>query len=428
MSTLAIQGCQWGDEGKGKITDYFAAKADIVVRSQGGNNAGHSIVHGTTRYAVRLLPSGIFSPQVMNVLADGVVLNPWALLEEIKGIQAVGITSFHLMISNRAQILMPYDIALDHAREAALAGAKIGTTGRGIGPAYEDMAGRIGLRMGDLLEPSFLKSRLHEALLLKNKELVAFGEAPADEAQLYHDLLGVAQELSPYIQDTSAYLNAALNAKKKILFEGAQGAMLDIIHGTYPYVTSSSPLATAIPFYCGIPLTGVKDVLGLVKAYTTRVGAGPFPSEIADEALAEKIRIKGNEYGTVTHRPRRIGWLDACELRYVRSLTGVKNVALMLLDVLTGLDEIKICNQYRLDGAKIDTMPATVEGVSRLERDFLSLPSWKEDISTVKRYEDLPLECRNYIETIEKITGFHVAIVSVGPEKEETIIREEIFR
>jgi adenylosuccinate synthase len=427
MATLAIQGCQWGDEGKGKITDYCASKADVVVRSQGGNNAGHSIVHHGTRYALRLLPSGIFNPNVVNVLADGVVINPWALLEEIDGIEKDGVHDFQLMVSTRAQMLLPYDIDLDHAREAALGVAKIGTTGRGIGPAYEDMASRTGIRMGDLLEPAYLKERLSEVLVIKNKELTAFGAAPYELEELYARIMSIAPRLVPFIKDTSNFLNKSLAEKKKVLFEGAQGAMLDIIHGTYPYVTSSSPLSIAIPFYCGLPLDSVEHTLGIVKAYTTRVGAGPFPSEITDLEKAQYIRDKGHEYGTVTKRPRRIGWLDACELRYVKSLTGVKEVALMLLDVLGDLDEIKICNEYVDNGEDVESMPSTVAGVARLQAKYISLPSWKGDISQAKTYKELPIEARHYVDTIENLTGLKVVMVSVGPDKDQTIVRKEIF-
>jgi len=427
MATLAIQGCQWGDEGKGKITDYCASKADIVVRSQGGNNAGHSIVHHGVRYALRLLPSGIFNPNVVNVLADGVVINPWALLEEIDGIEKDGVKNFQLLVSTRAQMLLPYDIDLDHAREAALGEAKIGTTGRGIGPAYEDLASRTGIRMGDLLEPDYLQERLREVLVIKNKELAAFGSATYDPDELYARIMAIAPRLLPFIKDASNFLQKSLAEKKKILFEGAQGAMLDIIHGTYPYVTSSSPLSIAIPFYCGLPLDSVEHTLGIVKAYTTRVGAGPFPSEITDLEKAQHIRDKGHEYGTVTKRPRRIGWLDACELRYVKGLTGVKEVALMLLDVLGDLDEIKICNEYVSGGNDVDYMPSTVAGVARIQAKYISLPSWQGDISGVKAYKELPIEARHYVETIENLTGLKVVMVSVGPDKDQTIVRKEIF-
>jgi adenylosuccinate synthase len=428
MASLAIQGCQWGDEGKGKITDYCAQKADIVVRSQGGNNAGHSIVRNGVRYALKLLPSGIFNPKVINVLADGVVINPWALLDEIKGIKEAGVTNFQLYIGTRATLLMPYHIDLDKAREVALGNAKIGTTGKGIGPCYEDRSARTALRMGDLLEPAYLHERLSEVLILKNKELVAFGAQPYDLEDLYGKLMAVGKELTPYIHDTSNFLGKALSSgKNKVLFEGAQGAMLDLSFGTYPYVTSSSPMVTAIPENCGIPFNAVNSVLGIVKAYTTRVGAGPFPSEIANLDLASKIREKGHEYGTVTKRPRRIGWLDACQLRYVMSISGVKSCALMLLDVLGDLDEIKICNSYSLDGKIIDYMPATVDALARVVPSFVSLPSWKGDISQITRYDALPPEAKNYIATIEEITGLHIDMISVGPDQKQTIIRKEVF-
>lgn len=427
MSTLAIQGCQWGDEGKGKITDYYASRADVVVRSQGGNNAGHSIVHGGTRYALKLLPSGILNPQVTNVLADGVVINPWALEEEIENIAKLGVTDFKLLLSNRAQILMPYHIDIDHAREGALGNEKIGTTGKGIGPCYEDMASRMGLRMGDLLDPLYLQERLTSVLAIKNRLLASYNMPTYEFADLYERLLKIAALLGRYITDTSLFLAKAIDNGKKVLFEGAQGAMLCLEHGTYPYVTSSSPLATAIPYNCGLPLTSVNAILGIVKAYDTRVGAGPFPSEIEDLSLAQALRDKGHEYGTVTHRPRRIGWLDIPELLYVRRLTGVKEVALMLLDVLGGQKEIKICTGYTLEGKPFEGMPSTVSELSRIKPVYLTLPSWKEDLSSIKKFADLPLEAKNYIATLEELSSLHVALVSVGPDKEQTIIRKEIF-
>jgi len=427
MSSLAIQGCQWGDEGKGKITDYCASKADVVVRSQGGNNAGHSIVHHGTKYALRLLPSGVFNKNVTNVLADGVAINPWALLEEIDGLKKAGVDGFHLLISNRSPILMPYHIDIDHAREGALGNAKIGTTGRGIGPCYEDLAVRLSLRMGDLLEKDYLHERLLEVLPIKNKTLGAYGLSVYETEDLYQKLLSVGEKLGAYITDTSLFLSESLAAKKKVLFEGAQGAMLCLEHGTYPYVTSSSPLATAIPLNCGLPLNSVSSILGIVKAYTTRVGAGPFPSEIADLSLAQKIRDKGHEYGTVTKRPRRIGWLDAVELRYVARLTGVKKVALMLLDVLGDMDSIQIAVKYTLDGKEIETMPSTVSALSRVQASYESFPSWKGDLSACRHFEELPKEAKDYIAVLEKLTGLEVAMVSVGPDKEQTIIREEVF-
>ncbi|MCH3910066.1 MAG: adenylosuccinate synthase [Bacilli bacterium] len=427
MPSLAIQGSQWGDEGKGKITDFYASKADVVVRSQGGNNAGHSIVHHEKRYALRLLPSGVFNKNVTNILADGVVINPWALLDEIKGIKEAGVNDFKLLISEKATILMPYHIDLDKARENCLGKEKIGTTGKGIGPAYEDRAERTALRMGDLLERDYLKKRLYSVLKIKNIELAAYGAKTYDPEELYKSLLELAEELKGHIVDTSLFLSEAIKSKKKILFEGAQGAMLDLSDGTYPYVTSSSPLANAIPSNCGLPLDAVDNVLGIVKAYTTRVGEGPFPSEIEDLSLASAIREKGHEYGTVTHRPRRIGWLDAVELNYVRRVSGMSYGALMLLDVLTGLEEIKVVDAYYLDGKKIESMPSNVETLLRVKPHYAIFKSWKEDISGVSKYDDLPKEAKDYIAGIERLSGVKMTMISVGPDKDSTILLKELL-
>ncbi len=426
MSTLAIQGMQWGDEGKGKITDYFASKADVVVRSQGGNNAGHSIVFNGKRYALRLLPSGVFHKHIVNVIADGVTVNPIALIDELDSLKAQGIEGIQLLISNRATLLMPYHVDLDKARENALGKAKIGTTGRGIGPSYEDKASRLGLRMGDVIDEGYLKERLEEVLPIKNLELRAFGakEYTVDELLAY--LAPVRERLSSLITDTSLFLEEQIASGKKVLFEGAQGAMLCLTHGTYPYVTSSSPLATAIPLNAGLPLDSINTMCGITKAYCTRVGAGPFPSEIEGED-ANNIREKGHEYGTVTKRPRRIGWLDVMELKYIKRITGVKYSALMLLDVLSAVDEIKLCVGYKLNGKEINTMPSTVKEVGKIEPIYISMPSWKENISSCKSFEELPLEAQNYIKKIEELSGIFFAIVSVGPDREQTIIRKELF-
>ena len=426
MSTLAIQGMQWGDEGKGKVTDYFSSRADVVVRSQGGNNAGHSIVYGGKRYALRLLPSGVFHKETTNVIADGVTVNPTGLIEELDSLNEQGIKDIKLIISNRATLLMPYHVALDKARENALGNAKIGTTGRGIGPSYEDKASRLGLRMGDILDKDYLKERLEEVLPLKNLELRAFGAKEYTVDELLEYLEPVRNRLSPLITDTSLYLEKAIKEGKRVLFEGAQGAMLCITHGTYPYVTSSSPLATAIPLNTGLPLDSVNTICGITKAYCTRVGAGPFPSEI-DGDMAHAIREKGHEYGTVTKRPRRIGWLDLMELKYVARITGVKYSSLMLLDVLSAVDELKLCVGYKIDGKEIDTMPSTVKEVGKIEPVYITLPSWKEDISECKSFEELPLNAQNYVKKIEEITGIYFAFISVGADREETIIRKELF-
>ena len=426
MATLAIEGMQWGDEGKGKITDYYASQAEIVVRSQGGNNAGHSIQHHGVRYALRLLPSGILNPHVINVLADGMVVNPTCLLEELKGLKEKGIEKYNLIISKRVTLLLPYHIEIDKARENALGDAKIGTTKNGIGPAYEDRAARLSIRAGDLLDPDYLYKRLSSIVPLKNIEIKAYGGQEVDLETLYKELLEIGNTLKDHITDTTVFLQKALKENKRILFEGAQGAMLCTTYGTFPYVTSSSPLATAIPANTGLPLTCVDTVLGIMKAYTTRVGEGPFPSEFDDE-LAHLIREKGHEYGTVTHRPRRVGWLDIPQLHFVKEISGIKHVALMLLDVLSAVDEIKIVTKYFLDGKEIDYMPSTVSELAKVTTESITLPSWKEDISEVKKYEDLPLNCRNYIETIERLLDVNIDIISVSPEADATIIKDKLF-
>ena len=426
MKTLAIEGMQWGDEGKGKVTDFCASHADIVVRSQGGNNAGHSIEHHGVRYALRLLPSGILNPDTVNVIADGVVINPKAMLEELRILSEKGISSYQLLISKRATLLMPYHIEIDKAREEALGDKKIGTTKNGIGPCYEDRASRLSLRVGDLLDIESLQERVESILPLKNLELKAYGGKEFSVEEIMAMLLEVREALLPHIIDTTAYLQKALKEGKKILFEGAQGAMLCMTYGTFPFVTSSSPLATAIPNNTGLPLTAVEDVLGIMKAYTTRVGAGPFPTEI-DGPLADSIREKGHEFGTVTHRPRRVGWLDLPQLKYVIEISGIKRVALMLLDVLSAVDELKLCTGYFIDGKEIDYMPSTVAELEKIEPQFITMPSWKEDISSIRNYDELPLNCRRYLETIEEKLGVKIAMVSVGPDKEATILREELF-
>ena len=426
MSTLAIEGMQWGDEGKGKITDLYAMKADIVVRSQGGNNAGHSIQHNGVRYALRLLPSGILNEHVINVLADGMVINPICLLEELDNLKNKGITKYNLVISSRATILLPYHIEIDKAREEALKGNKIGTTKNGIGPCYEDKAARLSIRMGDLLDLESLRNRLEAIVPIKNLQLQAFGGKPVDIDEIFNLLKDVAIKLKDRIIDTTVFLRKAYKENKKILFEGAQGAMLCLNYGTFPYVTSSSPLVTAIPNNTGLPLTAVNQVLGIMKAYSTRVGEGPFPSEI-DGDIAHRIREKGHEYGTVTKRPRRVGWLDIPQLKYVKEISGITSIAIMLLDVLSAVEEIKIVTKYYVDGKEIDYVPSTVFELSKVKVETITLPSWKEDISNCKSFEELPINCQKYIETIEKLLECSIDIISVSPEKDATIIRKELF-
>ncbi len=427
METLAIQGRQWGDEGKGKITDYFASKADIVVRSQGGNNAGHTIQHNGKRFALRLLPSGILNSSVVNVLADGMVIDLSCLSKEIDNLVANGHSNFNLIISKRATLLLPYHIELDKAREEALGENKIGTTKNGIGPCYEDKAARLSLRAGDLAYPEYVKERLESILPLKNLELKAYGAKTYTVDEIREYLNKYSDLVLPRLTDTSNYLQKALKEGKKVLFEGAQGAMLCLTYGTFPFVTSSSPLANAIPSNAGLPGGSVAKTCGIVKAYTTRVGAGPFPSEIENQEIAQTIRDKGHEYGTVTGRPRRIGWLDAAQLKYVVSLTGAKHAALMLTDVLSAVKTIKICTKYQINGQDIDYMPSSLPELYEVKPVYEELPSWTEDISSAKSYEDLPENCKNYIHRIEELTGLSLDLISVGPDKNQTIIRKEIF-
>lgn len=426
MPRLVVEGSQWGDEGKGKITDYLAMKADVVVRFQGGNNAGHTIVFDGHKYALKLLPSGIFNPHIKNVLANGMVINPKALLEELKGIEEKGFTNYQLFISDRAHILMPYHLDLDGAYESKLSDNKIGTTKKGIGPCYTDKAARFGLRMGDLLDPIELKERLKNTLAIKNMELEMLDLKPYDLENLYQELLAYAEKLKPHICDTSILLNHEIELDSKILFEGAQGMMLCLDHGTYPYVTSSCPAASSVPLNAGIAPKFIDKVLGICKAYTTRVGEGPFPSELFN-SIGDDIREKGHEYGTVTRRPRRIGYLDTVVINHARRCSGIDYIALMLLDVLSGIEELKICTHYELDGEVIDYIPSSLASYQKCKPCYIALKGWKEDITQVTSFEELPLEAQEYIKKIEELTKTKVALFSVGPDRKQTIIIEEIF-
>ncbi|MDE7381716.1 MAG: adenylosuccinate synthase, partial [Muribaculaceae bacterium] len=353
---LVVIGSQWGDEGKGKITDFFACKADMVVRYQGGNNAGHTVAFNGKKYSLRSIPSGIFNPSTINVLGNGMVVNPESLVKELDILHQSGITDYQLYISDRAAMVMPYHSILDGAYEANLEGKKIGTTKNGIGPAYADKYNRIGLRMGDLLHPEYFRERLNSAISIKNRELEMLNLPKFDADEVYNRYMELARILGHRICDTSALINQELHTDKKILFEGAQGMMLDIEHGTYPYVTSSCPSAASVPVGAGISPKWIENVVGVAKSYCTRVGEGPFPSELHDQR-ADEIRERGHEYGTVTGRPRRIGWFDAVVARYTSQLAGIDYWALMLFDVLSGLDKIKICTGYKIGDRVLTTPP-----------------------------------------------------------------------
>ncbi len=426
MKHVAIEGAQWGDEGKGKVTDYLAGQADIVVRHQGGNNAGHTIVYEGKKFAVRLLPSGIFHKGVQCVLASGMVINPQSFFEEVEFLNKAGIDTTRIKVSDRASVLFEYHKMLDGANEALLKGKKIGTTGRGIGPCYTDKASRMGLRMGDLVNPTTLKSRLSNAVAFKNMELKMHGLPTLNFEEIYKEYLEYGKKLAPYVCDTSSFLQVEIKKGSKILFEGAQGAMLCLTYGTYPYVTSSSPMANSIPYNCGIPCNSVDYVLGIAKAYTTRVGEGPFPTELFGD-FADELREKGHEYGTVTKRPRRIGWLDINILNHAAGISGVNGWAVMLLDVLSGVDKINICVGYNKNGKKINYIPSTLEDYEECKPIYITVPGWQEDITNVRTMEDLPENARNYLKTIEQLTGVPIALFSVGPSREQTIVLNNPF-
>jgi adenylosuccinate synthase len=423
---LVVVGSQWGDEGKGKITDYLAEKADVVVRSQGGNNAGHTIKFNNRKFALHLIPSGIFNPKIINIMANGMVINPFALLEELEMLKNEGITDYNLYISNRAHVVLPHHIELDALYETIKGADAVGTTKKGIGPAYMDKVSRVGVRISDLINPESLRKRLKINVESARVILEANNQTIENFEDLYNRLIEIGHTIKPFVTDTSVLLNNLIEDGKNILFEGAQGSMLCVDHGTYPYVTSSSPTAAAVPLNSGISPYLITDVIGVTKAYTTRVGAGVFPTEFEDET-AKTIRETGNEYGTTTRRPRRIGWLDMVVLKHVKRINGLNNLAIMLLDVLTGIEELKVCVSYNLDGKEIDYIPADYFEYERCKPNYISLPGWNEDITKISSFNELPENCKNYLKTIEDILKTKVTIVSVGPDREQTVTLKNIF-
>ena len=426
--TLVVIGTQWGDEGKGKITDFFACKANMVVRYQGGNNAGHSVMFNGHKYSLQSIPSGIFNPETINVMGNGMVVNPVSVVAELEKLHNQGITDYKLYISDRAAMVMPWHSDLDGAYECLKGGKLIGTTKKGIGPAYSDKYSRIGMRMGDLLEPEYFAERLRGALEVKNRELEMLGLPVYEFSKVYDQYMELARILGPRITDTSALIHKELYKENaKILFEGAQGMMLCIDHGTYPYVTSSTPSAASVPVGAGIAPKWIDNVLGVAKAYCTRVGEGPFPTELHDE-IAHEIRERGHEYGTVTGRPRRIGWFDGVVARYTSRLAGINYWALMLFDVLSGLDTVKICTHYELDGEIVETPPATISRLARCKPVYKEMPGWKEDITGIRSYDELPHAAKEYIKEIERITQVPVGVISVGPDRTQTIVTAQALR
>ncbi|GMB00103.1 adenylosuccinate synthase [Pelosinus sp. IPA-1] len=427
MPAVVVMGTQWGDEGKGKIVDYLAEKADVVARYQGGNNAGHTVVVEGKEFKLHLLPSGILYKGKTCVVGNGVVIDPEVMLREIKGMQEKGIDTSGLKVSNRAHVIMPYHRLLDEAEETYRGDHKIGTTKRGIGPCYMDKNSRCGIRVVDLLDEEEFSEKLKRNLEAKNHLLKAvYGVDGFDYETVRKEYLGYAEELRSYVCDTSATLNKAIKNGEKILFEGAQATMLDLDHGTYPYVTSSHPIAGGVCVGAGIGPTKINTVVGVVKAYTTRVGEGPFPTELFDE-VGDHIREKGHEYGTTTGRPRRCGWLDACVVGYAGRLSGIDYMAITRLDILDELATLKICVGYKYKGAVMDEFPASLKVLAEVEAVYEELPGWQSDTTSIRDYKDLPLNARRYLERLSEVADIKLGIVSVGPGREQTIIMHEIF-
>ena len=422
MSSVVIVGSQWGDEGKGKMTDYLSQDADVVVRSQGGNNAGHTIAFDGKKFALRLVPSGIFGKDKLAVIGNGVVINPPALLKELHYLQDNGIDISGLRISSRSHVTFPYHILLDKCQEEAKGDHKVGTTKNGIGPTYMDKVSRVGIRMCDLLEKDTFETKLRRNLAEKNELFTKLYHVdPINFDDIFESYYEYGQELKKYVTDTSRIVNDALDNGQRVLFEGAQGVMLDVDQGTYPYVTASNPMAGGVCTGVGVGPNKINTVVGICKAYSTRVGAGPFPTELTDE-IGDRIRETGYEYGTVTGRPRRVGWFDSVAMRHARRVSGISCLSLNLLDVLTGLKTVKICKAYKLDGKEIDYYPASLKELDRCEPVYEELPGWDEDITGVKKFEDLPVNAQNYLKRVSELSEVPLATVSVGADRIQTII------
>lgn len=425
--SIIVVGACWGDEGKGKITNYLGELSDVVVRSTGGDNAGHTIVFDGNTYKLHLVPSGIFKDEIINILGNGCVINPKSLIEELNEIKSRGFKCNNLYISDRANVLFDYHKELDGLNEERLGARKIGTTKKGIGPCYTDKIARDGIRMCDFVGPDF-KEVYRQSVILKNEQLKAFNAPLIDFESSYEEYQKIADEIRPMVCDTITLLNEQYDQGKKILFEGAQGTLLDIDFGTYPYVTSSNASSAGACTGSGLGPTKIDEVLGITKAYTTRVGEGPFPTEMNDDlVLAQDIRDRAGEYGATTKRPRRIGWFDGVINRYSAQVNGLTGLSLMLLDILSGLKTIKICDYYLLDGKKVVAPSARLEDFARCTPHFIELPGWEEDITHVKSYDELPENAKKYIETMEEVVGVPVIMFSVGPDKYQTVIRKNLY-
>ena len=418
MTAVAVVGSQWGDEGKGKITDFLSKEATMAVRSNGGNNAGHTIEIAGQEFKMRLIPSGIFAADQGAVIGNGVVINPEVMFQELDNLEKNGIDISKLRISNRAHIIMPYDILQDEYQEETKGANKIGTTKNGIGPTYMDKASRIGIRVCDLLEKDTFEEKLRANLEAKNALFTqVYGKPALKFEDIFDKYYEYGQRMKPYVTDTSVLVNDALDKGEKVLFEGAQGIMLDIDEGTYPFVTSSNTISGGLASGIGVGANRINTVIGVCKAYTTRVGAGPFPTELHDE-IGDRIRETAHEYGTVTGRPRRVGWFDSVALR----VAGITGLSLNLLDIFSGFDTVKVATAYELDGKEIDYYPASLKELDRCHPVYEELPAWQKDITQVKSWDELPENAKKFLNRIVELVGVPLVTVSVGPDREQTIV------
>ena len=428
MKTVAVVGSQWGDEGKGKVIDYLATQADVVVRGQGGNNAGHTLVVGDKKYALHLIPSGVLNPKTINIIGNGIVFDPKGFLEEIEKLKKDNIDVKNIKISDRAHVIFPYHKEIDALAEEARGENKIGTTKKGIGPCYMDKTERSGIRICDLMNEEVFAQKLRLQIDAKNKVVEKIYEKTElfNFEEIYNEYIDYANQIRNYVEDTSVLVYDSIKEGKKVLFEGAQGTLLDLDLGTYPFVTSSHPTSGGFSVGAGVGPNMIKDVVGIVKAYTTRVGEGPFVTELNDET-GERIRTQGNEFGTTTGRARRCGWFDSVIVRYAARVNGLTSISLMLLDVLTGFDEIQICTSYKMGDKIMKNFPSSLDDLAKCEPVYETIQGWTEDITHITNYDELPQQAKDYIAKIEELVGVSVDMVSVGPKRTQTIVRKNVF-
>ncbi len=428
MSSVVVVGTQWGDEGKGKITDFLSQNAEVVARYQGGNNAGHTIKFDNMTYKLHLIPSGIFFKDKICVLGNGMVIDPKAFIEEIAYLHEHGVSTDNLRISNRAHVILPYHLELDILQEEEKGENKIGTTKKGIGPAYMDKAARTGIRIADLLDKAAFREKLEQNLKEKNRLFEKVYEVePLKIEPILEAYYEYGQQMMPYVVDTSVVLNDAIDDGRRVLFEGAQGVMLDIDQGTYPFVTSSNPIAGGVTIGSGVGPTKINHVVGVSKAYTTRVGDGPFPTELQDE-IGNQIREIGREYGTTTGRARRVGWFDSVVVRHARRVSGITDLSLNSIDVLTGIETLKVCTAYRYNGEIMKEFPASLSVLAQCEPVYEEMPGWTEDITGVRSLDELPDNARHYLERISQLTEIPLSIFSVGPDRSQTNVVRSVYR